>query len=184
MPFIPRVHKPSQDALTHRFNGGIQCLLKHAGFVFPPVPYGKQNSKNSMEVNKGFKSVRGNLTEGRRLTFEANGHALSHANKKLSTSSAKKSHDDDNQLFVLHWLGSEPRDNRFHISTEKGHYITKKLSLSNNKNEAGVFSIQDIGNGVGYKVTETEKNQQVTINKDGSVAYGDSSFLHIYSVTH
>ena len=40
-----------------------------------------------------------------------------------------------------------------------------------------------MGNGVGYKVTETQKNEQVTINKDGSVAYGDSSFLHIYSVT-
>ena len=183
VPYIPRVRKPSQDHLTHRFNGGIKCLISHAGLVFPPVPYGKQDSSNSMQVNKGYKSVRGDLTEGRKLAFEANGRALSHANGKLGTSATKKNHDGGDQLFILHWLGSAPKDNRFHIATEKGDYITKKLSLSDNKNDAGVFSIRDVGNGAGYNVTELNAGKQVTISKDGSPEFGDSSFLKIYSVT-
>lgn len=181
--WVPNVRKPSQDIFTHRYNGGIQCLLSHAGLVFPPVPYGKQDDTNSMEVNEGFKRARGDLTEGRRLTFEANGHALSSSNSKLSTSKAKEDHNGEDQLFVIRWLGTEPNDNRFHITTEKNLYVTKKLTLSSHKNAAGEFSIKDMGNGIGYKVTEVNLNKQVTITNDGSVSYGDDSFLKIYSVT-
>ena len=84
---------------------------------------------------------------------------------------------------MLQWLGTAPKDNRFHITTEKGHYITKDLSLSGNKHEAGVFSIKDMGNGVGYKVTELHAHKQLSIQKNGEVSYGDASYLKIYSVT-
>lgn len=179
---LPQIPDASKDLLTGLYNGGIKCLARNLG-QRPPVPYERQDESNTLETTKGFKPVRGDLTEGRRMTVEAHGRALSHANAKLGTSRSNIDHDGDDQLFVLQWLGTAPKDNRFHITTEKGHYITKDLSLSGNKHEAGVFSIKDMGNGVGYKVTELHAHKQLSIQKNGEVSYGDASYLKIYSVT-
>jgi len=180
---LPQVETPSKDKVLDRYNGGIVCLLKHLGLVFPPIPYGKQNSGNSMEVVKGFKSVRGDMTEGRHLTMEANGRALSHANHKLGSSPVNKKRDDKNQLFVVHWLGSAPKDNRFHITTPHGVYVTKSMSLSKNKSDAAVFSITDVGNSGGYAVREEKTGKQLSISKDGSISLEKGALVKIYSVT-
>ena len=180
---LPPQPTPSKDKILDRYNGGIVCLLKHIGLVFPPVPYGKQNSGNSMEVVKGYKSVRGDITEGRYLTLEANGRALSHANGKLGSSRVNSKRDDKNQLFVVHWLGSEPKDNSFHITTPQGVYVTKSMKLSKNKSDAASFSFTDMGNGAGYSVRDDASGKSLSIGKDGSLSLADGALVKIYSVT-
>lgn len=180
---LPHVREPSKDKVSDHYNGGFVCLLKYVGLVFPPVPYGKQDDSNSMQVQKGFKATRGDMTEGRHLTFEANGRALSHANGKLASSKARSKHNDKNQLFVVHWLGSAPKDNRFHITTPRGVYVTKSMSLSKKKSDAAVFSITDMGNSAGYAVREETSGKQLSINKDGSLSLTDGALVTIYSVT-
>ncbi|KAL4399478.1 ester hydrolase [Malassezia pachydermatis] len=181
--YVPRVRKPSQDLISHKYNGGLVCMAVHAGLVFPPVPYGHQDSDNSMQVNKGYKRTRGDLTEGRYLTFESNGHALSHANAKLGTSDTRKQHDGHDQLFVIHWLGKEPNDNRFHIESTSNRYITKSLGLSKSKSDAATFSLKDLGNGAGYAIKELESNQNLKIGDDGSVSWDKSATVTVFSVT-
>lgn len=183
VPYVPRVHKPTQDAITGVFNGGVICEARYGGLTFPPVPWGKQDSSNSMECNKGFKPVRGDLTEGRYLTFEAHGFALSHANSSLTASHALEKHNDWNQLFVLEWQGSKMKDNKYKIKSPNDRYITKSLHLSKDPNEAAMFSLYDQGNGAGHAVTELGSNQRLALTKNGHVSLDDHTNVKIYSVT-
>ena len=123
------------------------------------------------------------MTEGRRLTFEAYGYALSHSKSKLKSSSSKQEHNGKDQLFIVHWQGSEPKDNRFRISTTDKRYLMDSLSLSKNENEAATFSLKDLGNGAGYAVTELSSGKRLQLGQDGSVYLGGENTFHIYSVT-
>lgn len=183
VPEVPHVRKPSQDIFTGHFNGADVCQAIHLKKVQPDIPYKKLNPSNSMEVNKGFKRLRGDVTEGRRLTFEAHNRALSHSGSKLKSSSSSKEHDQKDQLFVVHWQGVNPKDNRFRIATTDQLYITKSLSLSKNEEKAALFSLKDMGNGVGYSISELDSGKRLQLNEDGSVALGGDTYFQIYSVT-
>ena len=178
---VPNVRQPSKD-LQGKYNGGDICQAKHLHLVQPHIPYGKQDQSNSMEVQKGFKAVRGDLTEGRYLTFESRGHALSHTNGKLSVGNVSKKDKPKEQLFLLHWQGSAPKDNRFKISTIHGHYITKSLELSENASDGAEFSIRDQSNGSGHAIIELESNKRLSLSQK-TVAFDDDSTLSIFSVT-
>jgi len=183
VPEVPHVRKPSQDIFTGHFNGADVCQAIHLKKVQPDIPYKKLNPSNSMEVNKGFKRLRGDVTEGRRLTFEAHNRALSHNGSKLKSSSSSKEHDEKDQLFVVHWQGVNPKDNRFRIATTDQLYVTKSLSLSKNEEKAALFSLKDMGNGVGYSISELDSGKRLQLNEDGSVALGGDTYFQIYSVT-
>lgn len=183
VPSVPKVRKPSKDLVSGHYNGADVCQAIYLKNVQPKIPYKHMSSSNTMEVDKGFKRLRGDVTEGRRLTFEAHNRALSHSSSKLGSSKSSDDHDQKDQLFIVYWQGSEPRDNRFHIATTDKRYVTKSLGLSKNQKEAATFSLKDMGNGVGYKITELDSKKRVQLSDSGTVSFGDDTYFQIYSVT-
>ena len=178
---IPTAHK---DPITGEYNGAWVCQLRYRNKVQPKVPYGEQEESEALRVEKGYKPTRGDLSEGRYLAFEANGHALSHNDDKLSSSKAKKQHNGKDQLFVIHWQGTNPRDNRFKVSTTGNHprYITSSLKFTNSKDNAAEFAFVDLGNGKGYTITDVHSKKQISLGHDGKVSHGKGTFK-VYSVT-
>ena len=83
----------------------------------------------------------------------------------------------------MHWQGVNPKDNRFRIATTDQLYITKSLSLSKNEEKAALFSLKDMGNGVGYSISELDSGKRLQLNEDGSVSLGGDTYFQIYSVT-
>ncbi|KAG5970183.1 hypothetical protein E4U58_000641 [Claviceps cyperi] len=76
--------------------GPAKCLQDHKTNK-PPVPYGAGNANQtiSLLVEEGFKSARGQLTEGRFLTFEMYGFDLTNVDgKSVGTARAGEKHDD------------------------------------------------------------------------------------------
>ena len=133
--------------------------------------------------------MRGNLSEGHFLTFEANGKALSHKDqKKVGSADANKDHDAKDTRFVLWWQGKNPKDNSFLISNankQNRMYITSSLDLSSKKKDAARFSIMDLGNGKGHLITNIHSNLQLTLDKNGTVSMKESGSneFKVYSVT-
>jgi phospholipase C len=104
----------------------------------PPVPYNSAQGMPSTE--QGFKSVRGQLTEGRFLTFEMNGFAITlpAGATSLSATPVTAKHDDIAQRWTLNQLASG--GNAFNIvSVPNGRYMVN-------------ITITDMGNGAGYSL--------------------------------
>lgn len=181
-PNIPQVREPSRDVITGDYNGGDTCQERYDKHVQPKVPYGKQNVKDALRVESGHKRVRGDITEGRYLTIEQGENALEVNDGKLSVGQVDEKRKDTNKLFVVHWLGTEPNDNRFHISDyNKKHYLGSSGELTSDSKNAGVFSIIDRGNGDGHDIKEKSGKY---LSLGDNVSLGDrSGAIHIYSVT-
>lgn len=140
-------------ALSGNYIGAAVCESTYSEQQ-PPVPYGPDNA-NAVVSNlteQGFKRVRGALTEGRYLTFEYDGMALTNSKGFLSASKATTQHDDIKQRWVLHQQG--PADsNIFKISSaEDGTYIAASLALTKDVGNAQTFTLTFLGNGKGYSV--------------------------------
>ena len=185
---LGNVPEASKDPITHEYNGADVCALKFRTNVQPTVPYNNSEAQ-SLRVETGYKPVRGNLSEGHFLTFEANGKALSHKDqKKVGSADANKDHDAEDTRFVLWGQGKNPKDNSFLISNADKHnrmYITSSLDLSSKKKDAAHFSIVDLGNGKGHLITNTHSNLQLTLEKNGAVSMKESGSneFKVYSVT-
>ncbi|PKI82521.1 phospholipase C [Malassezia vespertilionis] len=182
---LESVPKASQDPITKQYNGASVCQARFLWDVQPKVPYGEQDEHEALRVEPGYKPTRGDLSEGRYLTMEADGFALSHKDNRLGTGRAHHNHNGEHYRFVLHWKGTDPKDNRFLIATDSEHpmYITKGLKLSKKAHKGALFAIHDKGNGEGYTVTEVGTSKQMSITKDGSVAHANYATFIIYSVT-
>ena len=181
---LEKMPTASKDPITGQYNGAFVCQLRWREKNMPKVPYGKQSESEALRVESGYKPTRGDLSEGRYLTFEANGFALSSNGHRLSASKSSDEHNKDDQLFVIHWQGKDPRDNRFRISTkDKSRYITSGLRFTTNSNKAAQFALVDQGNGKGYTITESRSNKQLSITKDGKVAHANEASFKIFSVT-
>ena len=134
----------------------------------PPVPYGKQNASIALFSEEGFKSVRGQLTEGRYLVFEMDGYALTGANGTLAASSATAQHESKNQRWVLHQVTAG--GNTFTLSNVIGGF---------NK----TVTIDDLGNGNGHTVRSD--GTYVAIDAAGQIISGTrSSGFKVFSVTY
>lgn len=172
-PDIPSVPHPHKDPIRDQYNGAFVCQLKYRNKILPEIPYGQQKEEDALKVERGYKPVRGNLSEGRFLRFESDGHALTFQDgNKLTT---KKSNDkyDKNALFVLHWQGSNPSENRFQISNrDKSKFVTSDLRLSGN-DQAADFAVQDNGNGKGHTIIERQSKKHLSIDSDGNLSLKD-----------
>lgn len=89
IPHMPNASYPSTDSKGN-WNGYAVCEATY-NVTRPPVPYGQQSEATSLVTEEGFKPVRGQLTEGRYLTFEVNGYALTNSHGKLVATKPRQS---------------------------------------------------------------------------------------------
>ena len=94
-------------SLTGPWVGPARCLSDHTT-PNPPIPYGADNANQNLSqlVESGYKRVRGLLTEGRYLTFETMGGALTNMGGcSVGLSPATESHDNIRQRWIIHATG-------------------------------------------------------------------------------
>lgn len=111
----------------------------------PPVPYTGPGAIDDMAsvVEKGFKPIRGQLTEGRYLVLETNGQALTaqrcSKNTAVKLTPATAKHEKPSQRFVVHQV--DPYKNDFLISCIDGRYICGSNILCDDKSQAITFTV-------------------------------------------
>jgi phospholipase C len=149
-----------------------------------PAPYGNQTEEEALFFEDGFKSVRGYLTEGHYLVFEANGYALSNpgTGKQFIATATTAAHDDIHQRWVAHALADE--GTAFNITSAiDGKYISQHSSLSTSGSGAGIYNITYIG-GSKYAL-QKENGPYLNIQADGSLSFDSTPVGYaLYSVTY
>lgn len=153
----------SLGSLTGPWVGAAKCLQDHKSNK-PPVPYGVKNANQNMSqlVEAGFKQVRGELTEGRHLTFEMFGLALSNIKGELTgISPATKAHDDPKQRWIIHTVGGPGAGNQFYIQSalDKKYIAGFRFmgQLTSNIKKAQAFTITYNPKGSKYSLTIASK---------------------------
>lgn len=113
-------------------------------------------------VEEGFKQVRGKLTEGRYLTFEMFGFALTNFYGDLvSISFATKKHDDPRQRWIIHTVGGPGTGDQFYIQSamDKKYIARFPLigQLTSDPKKAQAFTITYSSKGSKYSLTASNK---------------------------
>jgi phospholipase C len=146
------------------------------------VPYGSQTLANSLVSEQGFKTVRGDLTEGRYLVLEMNGYALASNGSHIVGTKATTKHDTLAQRWVAHQVAAGGKDFTFSSAVD-GKFVGSQGNLVASSNQAGIWTVGDLGNGKGYAINST--NGYVQIGKEGGIALGKlvGGFL-LFSVTY
>ena len=162
----------------------------------PPVPYGPENEAvvPSTLSEEGFKNVRGYLTEGRYLTFEMNGYAITNPSTMatdITGTTATADHSDITQRWVLHALdgtavhGGQGAGVFIISSALDGRYIHDHTSLGRGTSGAENYTIADLGNGAGYTLVK-QNGKYLTVDDTGIIDItGDLPIgFQVYSVTY
>lgn len=155
----------------------------------PPVPYGKANAEQDMNklVQNGFKPVRGRLTEGRYLTIEMNGMALSNSGSSVSGTAANAKHDKLEQRWILHAVNGDQSgsNNQFHLqSASDKKYIGAGGKFTTDMGSALPFTITYTPNGATHSLSLDGKSF-VAVSKDGSVQWNASAGkFKVFSVSY
>ncbi|KIJ38386.1 hypothetical protein M422DRAFT_781472 [Sphaerobolus stellatus SS14] len=157
LPNLPVPTPPLTNA-KGQFTGSATCQANFSN-PQPPIPYGNQTRQNSLDIEDGFKSVRGALTEGRYLVFESNGLALSFSLvlNGLGFANATAQHDIDTQRFILHATMPPPATTfnlQFAGSPSRG-FVDNNILETTSASNAAIFNITDLGNGQGYTINQT-----------------------------
>ncbi len=152
----------SLGSLTGPWVGPARCLSDYPTSR-PPIPYGADNAKQNMSllVEEGYKSVRGKLSEGRYLTFETLGLALSNVQGYfVGVSLATDRHEKLQQRWILHSVGGPNYGSNFYIqSALDGQYIAQFPSiggLTKDKKDAQAFTITYNADTVSYKISPAQ----------------------------
>ena len=134
----------------------------------PPVPYGQQTEANSLVTETGFKSVRGMLTEGRFLTFELDGRALSALGSYVVAQRAYARHDGKSQRWVIHQTADAGVGARRVLisSALNGRFMARGNRLTSDVRRAEQFGIVDLGNGKGYTLQDAS-GRFMSIGRNG-----------------
>ncbi|EPE37041.1 non-hemolytic phospholipase C precursor, putative [Glarea lozoyensis ATCC 20868] len=190
---------------SDNYIGAAMCQARYKT-AHPPVPYGRENANADPArlVEEGFKQVRGSLTEGRYLTVEMGGFALTNEgteSSNLTISKATPKHEDIRQRWILRLVG-EQGGNTFNIrSAFDLSYISTNQTLERSRANAQIYAITDLGNGQGHvltarKLTGSIENGKSELRKefverqilgvrDGVVEFGHKIMgWKIFSVTY
>ncbi|GJJ10990.1 hypothetical protein Clacol_005219 [Clathrus columnatus] len=156
LPNLPIPPPPLLDS-NGNFIGSPTCQAEFPN-PQPPIPYGQQTRETSLQIENGFKPVRGALTEGRFLVFETKGLALTYSSLLgLTLGKAVPKHDNDDQRFILHATAPPPATTfnlQFAGSPKRG-YVDNNNRETSSISKAAVFNITDLGNGKGYTIDQT-----------------------------
>ena len=179
-------------SLSGDYVGPAKCLADYAE-PNPPIPFGDDNINQnlSLTVEEGFKQVRGRLTEGRFLTFEALGFALANPDgKTLGVTPSSSQHDDVRQRWVIH--AQDYDSDVFTLSSAyDGQYISTSLGQLTNDSSAaqkitidynadGSYYTASLGGNNGTTLSINKDSKQVSIGANSGSQFG----FQIYSVSY
>ena len=151
----------------------------------------------SLLSEEGFKPVRGYLTEGRFLTFEMDGYALTTSGNGTGTifvgTKATPDHEGIEQRWVLQAVGSGSDTDggegagTFQFVSAVGYSQAMKSQASGQvkrQSANNVYTVTCLGGGKGYSIADAD-GMFVAIGNDGTVSLGrtEASF-QVYSVTY
>ncbi|WPG98303.1 Hypothetical protein R9X50_00109100 [Acrodontium crateriforme] len=175
-------------ALYGNYIGTTKCQSDYKNH-YPPVPYGEDNVNQDMSKipEQGFKAVRGTLTEGRYLTFEHSGYALTNnGHGHLTASKATAKHEQISQRWILHQQGLGD-SNVFIIQSAKDKtYLKINMQLTKNIKDATQFTIKSLGTPKGYTIQAANGQGLTTTSWGGIEQYQGFSpaGLSVFSVTY
>ena len=183
----PVVTDGAIGALYGNYIGSSKCTDTYK-YPRPPPPYGPENANADMskQTEEGFKQVRGDLTEGRYLTFEMKGMALTRTDDQLAVTKASAEHNDMRQRWVLHEQGDGDSKIFSISSAANGRYVGSATQLVNSEDSAAQFSINDLGNGKGYTL-KIGDGKYLRVDSDGGLHYDTSEptiGFSVFSVTY
>lgn len=128
-----------------------------------PVPVGPENAHQNLSllVEEGFKQVRGRLSEGRFLVFEAENLAVTNLGGKVDVSPATAGHEDIRQRWILHAVGDPLTTETFYIQSALDKtYIARvpaQGSLTSDVMHAQAFTISYKADGATYSLSRSDK---------------------------
>ena len=185
LPDLPDAPAPHTNA-AGVYDGSSYCESLYP-VTRPDVPYTSQVSpdKVSSYSEQGFKSMRGALTEGRYLTFELGGYALTNTGKPatdFTASKATSTHSDISQRWVVHSLADG--GNTFIISSAVDErYIGAHTGLIDDSSGAETYTIT-YAPGQGYAL-QKENGKYVTVDGNGNVQITSTiTYFKTFSVTY
>ncbi|KAF4989206.1 hypothetical protein FGRMN_9263 [Fusarium graminum] len=182
LPDAPQPHTNSKGD----YDGSSHCASLY-GNGRPAIPYTSEGANNDTASlsEKGFKSVRGLLTEGRTLVFEASGQAMSvsSSGKTVALANATVKHDSVQQGWVVHAV--EIGGNDFTISSaNNGLYICSKLKLCKDADTATVFTV-DFEPSKGHSFEDKRSGMYLTASRKQKLGWKEEqSFWKTFSVTY
>jgi len=183
IPILPDTATPAKDS-NGNWIGPNSCGATYPTLA-PPIPWGQQTVADSLVSEDGFKSVRGYLTEGRYLTFELNGFALTNpvdSTNQFTTTPATAAHDSINQRWIVHQL--EQGGTTFNISSAAdGRWVSQHTSLAHLLSGAETYTITYFS-GQGYTLAK-ENGDYLTFDTKGNLVIASKpAYFSLFSVTY
>jgi phospholipase C len=159
------------------------CNAEYGSDVVPPIPYGTQTLEEALFYEDGFKGVRGALTEGRHLVFEALGYALTSGEAKLTGTKATAAHETPSQRLVIHI--NELGGNQFKISDDSGDkWLGESADWYDSEDDGCWCYINYVGNGA-YNIQQVDGGKYVNLKGAGHISIAhDPVNYSLYSVSY
>ena len=187
IPALPYAIPPHQT--NGEYDGAAHCEATYPQ-QRPPIPYnGAPGSVATDAVaslsEQGFKEMRGMLTEGRYLVFEAGSVALTNAGGSASaatTSAATSAHDSKSQRWVAHAVQIGGAQFQF-TSAVDGRWLENNGTLVSDESKAGVFTVS-FAPAKGYAL-QNKCGKWLQPGSKGGISLGTSvAYWKTFSVTY
>lgn len=187
----PDYSKPDLPQAPPFRDFNVVCTERHG-----PTPpgykgYNQKTAKRSApsyHMEKGWKAVRGKLTEGRHLTMVMNEHALTraHPDKRdggVHATRAVENHDALEQHWVI--TAEAIGGDEFTVaSSADGRHICHAGEMCGDKGNATVYTV-GFEAGKGHTLWSKSKGQYMHIDENGEIGYSsDASHWNVFSVSY
>ncbi|KAK6073106.1 hypothetical protein SCUP234_08943 [Seiridium cupressi] len=185
VPELPYTIAPHVDD-SGAYDGAAYCEATYPT-QRPPVPYAGANGSTtsvSSLSEQGFRPVRGYLTEGRWLTFESAGSALTAAASALQAigTATKVGHSDKTQRWVIHAV--EIGSDKFRISSAvNGLWLNASGKLTSTSDQADVFSLGYVASG-GHTIQTANRTYMGFGENNKVLSFDQAQYWEVYSVTY
>ncbi|KAJ6445259.1 non-hemolytic phospholipase C precursor [Purpureocillium lavendulum] len=185
MPFAPEPHKNANG----NYDGSSYCQSRNPK-TRPPVPYTGDGVIKDLTtvVERGFKSVRGKITEGRYLVFETSGQALTNPGRCRSDSNVtvtrvSKGHKRELQRWVVHAVKLGGDDFTLQSAADD-RFICDDGKMCKDKANAVVFTL-GFDPSKGHTIKSKASSKYVTLTSDKKLTFnGPLGHWDTFSVTY
>lgn len=186
IPELPTARRPHKNIWGH-YDGSSHCQFWHRT-TRPPVPYTGAGAIDNLTtvVERGFKPLRGQLTEGRYLVLESSGYALTNPGRWLSdkviVSNATANHE-----FVAHrWIAhvAQLGGDRFSLqSAGDRRFLCNDGSLCADEQSADLFVVRFFP-GKGYTWARKDRGDYLAVVDGRFTLANEAAYWAIFSVSY